>query len=256
MHYQWYTNGTFNTEAQAGQTNSTTTFPAATNKFATTYIVIITNALGKATSNPALLTILTKPIMTVQPQNVVVTNGNPAMFTSAANGPGPLQYQWYFHTNTLLAGATNTFLIFTNAITNLVGYYDVRVTNSFGAVTSSFALLTVSNSPNFLSYTFNPANGSFSFAYANLIGSTNRLLASSNLLTWHAIATNIIATNGLWLVPDTNTARTNAQLFLPVRHAVSGRRKNENGADVPEIMVRVTQAFQRASSRDFLSSAW
>jgi hypothetical protein len=217
LKYQWYTNVVTAMFALAGQTNATASFPMASNKFAGKYFVVISDALGKATNIPAaILTVVTKPVMTLQPQDVVVTNGDPAMFTADADGPGTLNFQWFFRTNTVLGGATNTSLIFTNTFTSLAGYYSVRVTNTFGAVTSTYALLTISNRPNLLSFTFTPADGSFSLAYANLVGSTNRLLASTNLAStnfWRAIATNIMATNGLWFFTDPGTARSNALRF-------------------------------------------
>jgi hypothetical protein len=92
----------------------------------------------------------------------------------------------------------------------------VRVTNSLGAATSSYALLAVSNHLNFLSFSFNPGSGSASFALANVAQSTNRLWASSNLAVvaaWRAIATNVMGTNGLWFYTDPNTARTNPARF-------------------------------------------
>ena len=166
LRYQWYTN-TFSLQGlQVGKTNSTDSYAAASAKLQAYYMVIVTNRLGKATSNLAFLTVLTKPVITLQPLSVLVTNGDPVTFTSSAVGPGSLSFQWYFHTNTAVAGATNTWLTFTNAITNLAGFYDVRVTNTFGAVTSSYALLMVSNYPNLLSFSF--VSGSASFAYANL----------------------------------------------------------------------------------------
>jgi len=64
-----------------------------------------------------------------------------------------------------------------------------------------------------LSSAFNPANGSFSLSFVNVAGSTNRLLATTNLIdpnAWKAIATNYMATNGIWQVTDVNTAQTNA----------------------------------------------
>ena len=148
-----------------------------------------------------------------EPLSIAVTNGDPVTFTSAAAGPGPLAFQWYFRTNTLITGATNTWLTFTNAITNLAGFYDVRVTNTFGAVTSSYALLMISNYPNLLSFAF--ANGSASFAYANLVKSTNRVWISTNLASpnsWQVLATNVMATNGLWFFTDPNPT-TNSQRY-------------------------------------------
>jgi uncharacterized repeat protein (TIGR03803 family) len=216
LRYQWYTNSVTSSFALSGQTNGTVSFASATASLAGNYLVVITNTLGKATSSPALLTVSSKPLITQQPQNVLVTNGYPASFSVAATGPGILSYQWYFRTNTLLTGATNTTVTFTNAITNLAGYYSVRVTNTFGVTTSSYALLSISNHLNFLSFAFNPTNGSASFALANLAHTTNRLWASSNLASagaWTVIGSNVMATNGLWFFTDTNTAKTNKARF-------------------------------------------
>ena len=216
LRYQWYTNKVATTNLIASQTNSLLALTNASVSLARNYLVLITNALGKATSNPALLTVVTKPVMTLNPQNAVATNGEPVTFQAAATGAGALRYQWFFQTNTLLASATNTWLTFTNAITNLAGHYSVRVTNTFGAVTSSYALLTISNQLNFLAFSFNPASGSPAFAVANVPHSTNWLWATTNLAVanaWHILATNIMATNGLWFYTDTNAAQSNALRF-------------------------------------------
>ena len=125
-----------------------------------------------------------------------------------------MSYQWLFNTNLLIAGATNTTLTFANA--NLPGAYSMMAANSFGAATSSPALLTISAKPIMLSSAFDRASGSYWFSFVNLAGSTNRLWATTNLAAagaWRAIATNVMATNGLWLITDTNTAKTNTVRF-------------------------------------------
>ena len=209
LSYQWYTNRVAPGYLIHGAASNPFTFTANTN-LQGGYLVLVSDSLGKATSSPALLTVITTPVITLDPLNVVVTNGDPVNFTSAATGPGVLSYQWLFQTNTLLGGATNTSLAFTNTYSSLAGYYAMRVTNSYGSVTSSYARLTVSTQLNFLSFDFSPAEGSASFALANAVNSTNRLWASSNLAgAWFAIATNVMATNGLWFYTDPNTARTN-----------------------------------------------
>ena len=214
LRYQWYTNTVSRAHELVGATGSTLTFASASANLLGNYLVTITNSLGSVTSSPALLSILTTPVMTLQPQDVVVTNGDPVSFTAAAVGAGVLNYQWYFQTNTVLTGATSTSLMFTNAIASVAGYYSVRVTNTFGSVTSTYALLSISNQLNFLSFTF--ANGSASFAVANTPNSANRLWASSNLTSasfWQVIATDVMATNGLWFYTDPSDARTNSARF-------------------------------------------
>jgi pectate lyase len=54
-----------------------------------------------------------------------------------------LSYQWFFNTNTPLAGATNATLTLPSVTTNDAGAYSVLVTNDYGAAQSGFAFLTV-----------------------------------------------------------------------------------------------------------------
>ena len=212
--YTWYTNLLIPPDAQAGETSATYTNSSAVAKSEAYYIVVITNMLGKATSSPALLTVLSKPVMTLQPTNIVVTNGYPVTLAAAAAGPAPLSFQWYYQTNTLVSGATSNLLTFTNAYSTLAGHYDVRVANSFGTVTSSIAILSVSNIPNLLTYSFD--GNSASFVYAEQPSSSSRLWATTNLtapIPWTVIASTVIGANGLWFVTDTNAAQTNSIRF-------------------------------------------
>jgi uncharacterized repeat protein (TIGR03803 family) len=220
LKYQWYTNRVIGGATQVGQTNSSATYPAATAQMQAYYLVVVTNQLGKATSSAAFLTVVTTPVMTLQPLSVSVTNGDPVNFTSAAVGAGVLHYQWYFSTNTLVTGATNTWLSFSNAVSTLAGTYDVRVANSYGAVTSSYAMLTVlagSNQFQLLSFNVNPANGNASFAFAISADTTNLLYAATNLappVIWSLVGSNTTATNGFWYFTETNSTRTNRDRFF------------------------------------------
>ena len=75
--------------------------------------------------------------------DVSVYVGQNANFSVVAGGSAPLIYQWYFNTNTALAGATNSTLALTNLQTTNSGAYFCIVTNSFGSDTSAVANLTV-----------------------------------------------------------------------------------------------------------------
>ncbi len=175
-----------------------------------------TTYLGGTYGNGMAFSLLLSPAITLQPASLNVTNGNSASYTIAATGAGQINYQWYFKTNTALAGATNNTLCFTNAITNLVGSYLAVVSNLYGSATSSPASLVVVTAPNLFAFSYNPANGSFSLAMANLARSTNRLWVSTNLAAvnpWRVLATNVIATNGLWFFTDTNTIGKKAVFY-------------------------------------------
>jgi uncharacterized repeat protein (TIGR03803 family) len=216
LHYQWYSNTVSATIGTllAGQTNSNYSFTSITNSNGRYYSVVVTNTFGRATSSPALLTVSSLPYIILQPLDAAITLGDSVTFTSTAAGPGPLGYQWLFQTNLPISGATATNLVFTNA--NQPGAYSMKVTNGFGSVTSDVAQLTVVGQPLMLSAKFDPASGSYAFSYVNLAGSTNRLWATTNLAAanfWRAIATNVMATNGIWFFTDTNSAKTNKLRF-------------------------------------------
>jgi hypothetical protein len=94
------------------------------------------------TSPPPVLPGIVSP-----PTNLTVAVGQPAAFSVIANGTEPLGYQWFFNTNSPLPAATNTSYSIASAQLTNAGTYSVRVANDFGAITSSFALLTVTAAP-------------------------------------------------------------------------------------------------------------
>jgi alpha-tubulin suppressor-like RCC1 family protein len=84
----------------------------------------------------------TAPIIVSQPTNLTVTVNATAVFTVAANGTAPLNYQWnYYGTN--IVGATNATLMLNNVQLTQTGNYSVTVSNIVGLAASSNAVLTV-----------------------------------------------------------------------------------------------------------------
>lgn len=82
------------------------------------------------------------PTITNEPANAMVSLGASATFSLGVDGTAPYTYQWYYQTNTLLTGATNsTFSV--AGTTNNVGGYSVVVSNSSGSATSRVARLSV-----------------------------------------------------------------------------------------------------------------
>jgi hypothetical protein len=86
------------------------------------------------------------PVITSQPTNRTVNAGDAATFSVTASGTAPLSYQWNFN-GTNIVGATNTSLTLTGVQLSQAGDYAVRVTNRFGSVLSSNALLYVNRWP-------------------------------------------------------------------------------------------------------------
>lgn len=109
------------------------------------YTVVVTNAVGTATSEVATLTVTEAaqaPAITTQPVPQNVTLGDNASFTVVASGTAPLTYQWS-KGGSPVDGATSATLSLTNVQPADAGSYSVTVTNGTGSATSDAAVLTV-----------------------------------------------------------------------------------------------------------------
>ena len=84
----------------------------------------------------------TPPAITVQPTNQALYAGQSASLTVVGSGALPLTYQWLAGYAPIL-GATNPVLSFVPAQVANTGWYRVALSNPGGAVTSSWAHLTV-----------------------------------------------------------------------------------------------------------------
>src|SRR5262249_13707149 len=90
--YQWYQNGSPLTL----QTNTTLAFNPVQGTNAGNYTVIVTNSFGSVTSQVAVLTVFTNPVITVQPfpTNTILYAGSSAAYSVTAVGGVPLFYFW------------------------------------------------------------------------------------------------------------------------------------------------------------------
>jgi hypothetical protein len=142
LHYQWRKNE----QNIAGATRANYTTPATTAADnGAQYSVVVTNAIGSATSNSATLTVIsvTPPTITTQPASRTVRVGQVAKFTVVAAGSPPLAYQW--RKNGIDISGANAASYSTPPATsgdNGVAF-SVTVTNSAGTVVSDDAILTV-----------------------------------------------------------------------------------------------------------------
>ena len=95
---------------------------------------------------------VTSPNISNPPASRTNLAGTTATFTVTATGTEPLRYRWRKGTAFLpnvgrLSGTTNTTLTISNVMVSDVGSYSVVITNLYGAVTSSVAVLTVWSPP-------------------------------------------------------------------------------------------------------------
>jgi hypothetical protein len=133
------------------------------------------------------------PEITTQPTNQGVAVGSTATFVLTATGTSPLSYRWEFGGTNLMDdgvhifGATNTTLTILNARTNDSGNYFAIVTNYAGSVTSSVAVLTVTNGPP-----------------AITVQPTNQLVQTGNPATFDVTATGSPTLSYQWQFDGTN----------------------------------------------------
>ncbi len=138
--YQWRRNNVDIPGATAA--TLTVTNVQSTNTGA--YTVVVSNAVGSATSAIANLSLVAAvpPSIVVQPSGQSTVAGTAVSFSVVANGTAPLAYQW-LKDSVPLNGATAATLTLSNPQASDAGLYTVTITNSAGSVVSNGATLTV-----------------------------------------------------------------------------------------------------------------
>ena len=138
--YQWRKNGIH----ISGATASTYTTPVNSSADnGAVYSVVVANSAGTVTSNNATLTVYAAPSISIQPGSQTVNAGQTVSFGVVAWGTGTLSYQWSKN-GTDISGATSSG--YTSPATTIAdngAVYAVTISNAYGTVSSSNALLTV-----------------------------------------------------------------------------------------------------------------
>ncbi len=224
--FQWYFNGTM----LGGATNAMLVLSNVTLADAGEYHVMVWNAGGSATSPRAVLTVGTRPTVTLQPGNVLVSLGASATIQAQVTGTTPVWFQWLFN-DLPIAGETNATWFRASVQLMHSGVYKCVVNNAFGTVTSAPVVLSVLLPPVILSgpdsHTVPPGgNVTFSVLVSNspsmtfqwffngsvIIGATNSALSLTNVTGANA---------GVYSVTVANAAgaTTNASATLTVGDA-------------------------------------
>lgn len=148
MSYQWWFSQT-NSGLTGAVTNpipdATNTSYLVSNAQATNagnYFVVVSNALGTATSSNATLIVRLPPMITNDLPASLTTNAGAAVsFVVGVAGTAPLGFKWHFNNTTL--GNNSSTLALNNVTTNSAGNYFVVITNVAGSATSQVAALIV-----------------------------------------------------------------------------------------------------------------
>jgi hypothetical protein len=136
--YQWQFNGV----AIPGATAANLTLASVQPSQAGAYSVLVSNSVGFVQSAGAVLSVLAQPGIAAQPVSSTNLAGANVTLSVTATGMQPLSYQWLFNSASI-AGASQNTLTLSNVQTAATGSYQVIVTNSAGAITSSVATLTI-----------------------------------------------------------------------------------------------------------------
>ena len=148
VQWQVSTNGGTSYTDINGATNDTYSFTAASADNGNKYQAVFTNSYGSATTTAATLTVNVTPVVTAEPSNTTVIEGNTASFTATASGTPAPTVKWQVNTGAGwgdIVGATSTTYSFTTALSDNGNQYQAVFTNIAGSVNSSAATLTVSS---------------------------------------------------------------------------------------------------------------
>ena len=184
LKYQWRFNGT----NLLNQTNSVLSLTNVQVANVGNYSVVVTNAVGTATSADAALQLFSAPAITSQPASRTATAGAVMSLSVGATGLPAPSYQWQFNAANI-ANGTGATLNITNFQAGNEGAYKVVVSNSVGSVTSSTATVVL-NSPLRVGTFQKSDDGTFNFQMIGAAGSNYVFQASTDLTTWISLQTN------------------------------------------------------------------
>ncbi|MCS7336965.1 MAG: immunoglobulin domain-containing protein [Verrucomicrobiae bacterium] len=232
LSYQWYCDGRAitNSDRISGATNATLTITDARLGDIGSYSVVVANPLGAAASRAAALVVASPPVITLHPVGRDVRAGSDVSFKVGAEGTPPLGFYLLLNRTQVVAATSSTWpsATITFSLTNVQpaqsGIYSVLVSNAYGGVFSSNALLTVTDSPPYISvqptnqtvfaYTVvtmpvvargsEPLRYQWRFNGADSPGATNATLTITNARPFHTGYYNVLVSNLFGL---TNSAK-------------------------------------------------
>lgn len=164
LNYQWFFNDI--TNPIGGATNGTLMLDNAQTNQSGIYFVQVSDPFSSTLSSNAVLEVTPAPVIVSGPENQTAEAGATATFEIMVDSSASLSYQWFFEDTNMIPGATNDSLSVTNVEIPELGTYSVQVSNIYGTVGSSDAVLTLGLIvPNYsASNQVHASDGTFNFA--------------------------------------------------------------------------------------------
>lgn len=150
LSFQWQKDAGSGMQDIDGATQTSLVFPAASLSDAASYRCIVTNTDGTVTSGAATLTVVTPPVITLDPVSQTASDDDTVTFTTAASGLF-LNYQWQKDGEDL-SGQTAATLTLTSVTTLDDGSYRCVVSNTAGSDISAAATLQVDGAPGIVTH--------------------------------------------------------------------------------------------------------
>ncbi len=124
---------------------STVTNAGCARSFSATRTWQALDACGNASTCSQTVSVLDQsaPLLVSQPQDQSVLAGKTITLSVNVLSCPPIGYQWFFNITNAVPDATNASLVLESINPSEAGLYSVVITNAFGSVTSSPALVTV-----------------------------------------------------------------------------------------------------------------
>ncbi len=199
------------------------------------YEAVFTNSQGKATSNPATLTVnpaLVKPVVSKQPGAKTVNATEAASFTAEASGNPAPTVQWEVSESggpfePVVGATSDTYTILSTSTAESGDRYEAVFTNSQGKATSNPATLTVNPPPTITSIV--PSSGPTAGGTSVTIKGTGfGTTTATNTVTIGGAAASVTAASAISLTVTT-PARSAGAASVVVTNTTDGLSVTDAG---------------------------
>src|SRR6266850_2067041 len=220
LSYQWQKNGA---DISGAALDSYTTPATTTQDNGAQFRVVVSNSVGTATSNVAMLTVNAPPSITSQPASQTVTVGQMAKFSVTASGTATLSYQWQKNGADISGATLDSYTTPATTTQDNGAQFRVVVSNSVGTAASNVATLTVNAPP---SITSQPASQTVTVGQMAKFSVTASGTATLSY-QWQKNGADISgATLDSYTTPATTTQDNGAQFRVVVSNSVGTAASN------------------------------